>query len=54
MSSKPSTPTTDKPVIRCESVFKIFGDNAESMMQSSNGVVDTEKFLEAGCIVGRQ
>ncbi len=44
--------TSANPVIRCESVYKIFGDNAESMMKSSGGVVDAAKFQEAGCIVG--
>jgi len=41
-----------EPVIRCESVYKIFGDNAKKMLQSSGGVVDAAKFEEAGCIVG--
>ncbi len=39
-------------VIRCESVYKIFGSNAASVLESSNGVVDSKKFLEAGLIVG--
>ncbi|MGB1012052.1 MAG: quaternary amine ABC transporter ATP-binding protein [Thiolinea sp.] len=47
-----STSTSGNPVIRCESVYKIFGDNAESMMKSSGGTVDAAKFQEAGCIVG--
>lgn len=47
-----STSTSGNPVIRCDSVYKIFGDNAESMMKSSGGVVDAAKFQEAGCIVG--
>ena len=42
----------ENTVIRCESVYKIFGDNANSMLQESNGVVDAAKFQEAGCIVG--
>jgi len=33
-------------------VYKIFGDNAKSMMKSAGGVVDAAKFQEAGCIVG--
>ena len=40
------------PVIRCDSVYKIFGDSAKKMMQESNGVVDAAKFEQAGCIVG--
>jgi len=41
-----------EPVIRCDSVYKIFGDNAKSMLKKSNGVVNAAKFQEAGCIVG--
>ncbi|MGB1310818.1 MAG: quaternary amine ABC transporter ATP-binding protein [Leucothrix sp.] len=52
MSSQAETSHSGDPVIRCESVYKIFGDNAESMMKSSGGVVDAAKFQEAGCIVG--
>ena len=40
------------PVIKCESVYKIFGENAEKMLQDSNGNVDAKTFQEAGCIVG--
>ena len=41
-----------QPVIKCESVYKIFGANAEKMLQESNGNVDAQTFQEAGCIVG--
>ncbi|MGI9316100.1 MAG: quaternary amine ABC transporter ATP-binding protein [bacterium] len=44
--------TTNEPLIRCNSVYKIFGENAKSMLESSGGVVDASKFQEAGCIVG--
>jgi glycine betaine/proline transport system ATP-binding protein len=47
-----STSSNSEPVIRCESVYKIFGDNANQMMQRSNGVVDSEEFQKAGCVVG--
>ena len=40
------------PVIKCESVYKIFGANAEKMLQESNGNVDAKTFQDAGCIVG--
>jgi glycine betaine/proline transport system ATP-binding protein len=43
---------TSIPVIKCESVYKIFGDNAEKMLQDSNGNVDAKTFQDAGCIVG--
>ncbi len=43
---------SSQPVIKCESVYKIFGANAEKMLQESNGNVDAQTFQEAGCIVG--
>ena len=43
---------TSGPIIKCESVYKIFGANAEKMLQNSNGNVDAKKFQDAGCIVG--
>jgi|TARA_B100001142_G_scaffold317880_1_gene359332 glycine betaine/proline transport system ATP-binding protein len=43
---------TSTPVIKCESVYKIFGDKAEKMLQNSNGNVDAKTFQDAGCIVG--
>ena len=43
---------TSTPVIKCESVYKIFGANAEKMLQNSNGNVDAKTFQDAGCIVG--
>ena len=39
-------------VIKCESVYKIFGNNALKLLESSNGQVDAKTFQEAGCIVG--
>mgnify|MGYP003316191605 FL=1 len=39
-------------VIKCESVYKIFGANAKKMLQEANGNVDAKKFQENGCIVG--
>jgi len=39
-------------VIKCESVYKIFGANAKKMLQDVNGNVDAKTFQEAGCIVG--
>ncbi len=43
---------TNRPVIKCESVYKIFGENAKRLLEESNGVVDAKKFLDAGCAVG--
>ena len=39
-------------VIKCESVYKIFGENAKKMLEESNGNVDAKTFQENGCIVG--
>ena len=39
-------------VIKCESVYKIFGENAKKMLEESNGNVDAKSFQEKGCIVG--
>ena len=44
------TPT--QSVIKCESVYKIFGANAKEMLKNANGNVDAKTFQEAGCIVG--
>ncbi len=41
-----------EPVIKCENVYKIFGANAQKMLQDSNGNVDAKVFQENGCIVG--
>ena len=43
---------TSIPVIKCESVYKIFGDNAKKMLQNANGNVEAKTFQDAGCIVG--
>ena len=44
--------TSSQSIIKCESVYKIFGANAEKMLQNVSGNVDAQKFQEAGCIVG--
>jgi glycine betaine/proline transport system ATP-binding protein len=40
------------PVIKSESVYKIFGNNAEKLLAKSQGKVDAKVFQNAGCIVG--
>ena len=44
--------TFDNPVIKCESVFKIFGSNPEKMLENNSGYVDSKTFQDAGYIVG--
>jgi len=39
-------------VIKCQSVFKIFGNNAKKLLENSSGNVDAKTFQDAGCIVG--
>ena len=43
---------TSMPVIKCDSVYKIFGTNARKMLEESKGNVDAKIFQDAGCIVG--
>ena len=43
---------TSEPVIRCESLYKIFGSNAKSLMREANGNIDVKKFQQADCIIG--
>ncbi len=52
MSAQVETAGSSEPVIRCESVYMIFGDNAQSMLEQAGGQVDADKFQQAGCIVG--
>ena len=44
--------TSEQSVIRCESVYKIFGADAKNMLENVTGNVDAKAFQEAGCIVG--
>ena len=52
MSSLGDAAQNRQPVIQCDSVYKIFGENAKKLLQSSKGNVDPKAFQEAGCIVG--
>jgi glycine betaine/proline transport system ATP-binding protein len=52
MFSRVEAELNKQPVIRCDSVYKIFGENAKKMLQSSNGEVDAKTFQNAGCVVG--
>ena len=47
-----SETTQTEPVIKCSSVYKIFGENAKKMLRESKGNVDAKKFQDAGCVVG--
>jgi len=44
--------TTAQPVIKCDSVYKIFGDNAAKLLKQSGGKVESASLLEAGCVIG--
>ena len=52
MPSNIASTSKGQPVILCDSVFKIFGDNAEKMLTGVQGNVDAKAFQDAGCIVG--
>ncbi len=51
MSSQEHPAGLEQAVIKCESVYKIFGNNAKSMLEESGGIIDNKKFLDAGLIV---
>lgn len=44
--------TQQEPVIKCSSVYKIFGENAKKMLREAKGQVDAQVFQDAGCVVG--
>jgi glycine betaine/proline transport system ATP-binding protein len=44
--------STPQPVIKCESVYKVFGDDAVKILEQSDGKVETAALLEAGCVIG--
>ena len=52
MSSQGATAGEEQAVIKCESVFKIFGKNAKSLLESADGTIDAEAAKAADCIVG--
>ncbi len=43
--------SVQQPVIKCDAVYKVFGENAQKMMRAHNGKVDPQAFAEAGCVV---
>ncbi len=52
MSSQGATAGEEHAVIKCESVFKIFGKNAKSLVESTDGTIDGEAAKAADCIIG--
>jgi glycine betaine/proline transport system ATP-binding protein len=52
MSSQNESASSEEAIIKCDSVFKIFGDDAKKILENSNGQVNADAFLEAGCVVG--
>ena len=51
-SADVSTGERTHPVIKCESIYKIFGENADRILRASNGRVDEDELRNAGCIFG--
>ncbi len=52
MSSAGGTSEGTQAVIRCESVYKIFGKNSEALLDGASSSIDAETAKAAGCIVG--
>ena len=52
MPPKDTNIKNEQPVIKCDSVYKIFGENAKKLLQEANGKVDAKEFQDAGCVVG--
>jgi glycine betaine/proline transport system ATP-binding protein len=49
-TSKPAE--NSEPVIKCDGVYKIFGDAAPRLIAENSGAIDVAKFEEQGCIFG--
>jgi glycine betaine/proline transport system ATP-binding protein len=52
MVSQSDTSEQRQAVIKCESVYKIFGSNAQNLLQNAQGKIDAEDAAAAQCIVG--
>ena len=51
-TSSNQLPINQKHVIKCESVYKIFGTNANKLLENASGPISAEEFQKAGCIIG--
>jgi glycine betaine/proline transport system ATP-binding protein len=52
MPSNDTTTAKEQPLIQCDSVYKIFGENAKERLRAAGGTVDSQAFFEAGYVVG--
>jgi glycine betaine/proline transport system ATP-binding protein len=43
---------SSQPVIKCESVYKIFGAAADGLIREGKGEIDVQKLKDRGCIFG--
>lgn len=50
--SSSAEPAGQQAVIECDSVYKIFGNDAQKLLHDLSGAFDPQTFLDAGCIVG--
>lgn len=41
-----------QPVIKCSSVYKIFGEHADSVLKDKDSEIDVEQLLKSGCVIG--
>ena len=52
MASQERTSGEERAVIECESVYKVFGRNADSLLRNTNGFIEPDAARAADCIVG--
>ena len=52
MRMNASSDSSRQPVIKCEAVYKIFGEDTSRLMSQTKGNIDVGKFKAAGCIFG--
>ena len=52
MSSQGAAAGEEQAVIKCESVFKIFGKDPKALLASASGTIDADAAKAADCIVG--
>lgn len=48
----PDNAAASRPVIKCESIYKIFGAATNRIVRAANGAVDEKSLKAAGCIFG--
>lgn len=52
IASNDPSPASKKVTVRCESVFKIFGKNANQLLEGNKALIDAQKARAADCVIG--